>query len=89
VQFRLSRRRARRPDPAAPGSRTHDLGYAAWLWLDLGSPEIAAAEQQRRLTLFLSAYGIGDSAAVVAAKHTRQAMLVEEGGRLGDAAMGK
>ena len=76
-------------DAAAPGSRVHDLGYAAWLWLDVGSPEIAGAEQQRRLTLFLSAYGIGDSAAVVAAMLTRQAMLVEEGCRLGGAAMAK
>jgi hypothetical protein len=26
-------------DAAAPGSRAWDLGYAAWLWLDLGNPE--------------------------------------------------
>ena len=24
-------------DAASPGSRAHDLGYAAWLWLDFGS----------------------------------------------------
>ena len=44
-------------DAAAPGSRNWDLGYAAWLWLDLGSPEIAAVEQRRRLAVFLEATG--------------------------------
>ena len=76
-------------DAAASGSRVHDLCYAAWLWLDVGSPEIAVAEQRRRLTLFLSAYGMGDGGGVVAAMRTRQAMLVEDGRRLGDGAMAK
>ena len=47
-------------DAAAPGLRADDLGYAAWLWLDIGSDEIAPAEQARRLALFLAAYGMDD-----------------------------
>lgn len=74
-------------DAAAPGSRTHDLGYAAWLWLNLGSPEIGAAEQRRRLALFLRAYGVGEIALVVAAILRRQHILVERGRQLGDDGM--
>jgi hypothetical protein len=74
-------------DAAAPGSRAHDLAYAAWLWLDLGSPDATAAEQRRRLALFLTAYGMADRHPVVAAVLTRQAILVERGRRLGDDAM--
>ena len=74
-------------DAAAPGSRAHDLGYAAWLWLDIGSSEIAIAEQRRRLALFLKAYGTDDCPHILAAMLTRQALLVEQGRRLGDEAM--
>ncbi len=74
-------------DAAAPGPRAHDLGYAAWLWLDVGSPDISAAEQRRRLDLFLEAYGTGDRAGIVAAMRTRQAALIDEGRRLSDDAM--
>lgn len=74
-------------DAAAPGSRAHDLAYAAWLWLDLGSPDVSAAEQRRRLALFLTAYGMTDRQLVVAAVLTRQAILVERVRRLGDEAM--
>ncbi len=73
-------------DAAAPGSRLHDLGYAAWLWLDLGNPEIAADDQRRRLAVFLDAYGVLDPAPVLAAAMERQAILAAEGERLGDAA---
>jgi aminoglycoside phosphotransferase (APT) family kinase protein len=74
-------------DAAAPGSRAYDLGYAAWLWLDLGSPETAAEEQRRRLRLFLDAYGTDDDAGIVTAVLRRQAILVAEGHRRGDEAM--
>lgn len=67
-------------DAAAPGQRQEDLGYAAWLWLDIGNPAIAAAEQLRRLHLFVSAYAedmrITD---VVDAMSARQRRLAEEG----------
>ena len=39
-------------DAAAPGSRSADLSYAAWLWLDIGNPDIAPQEQKRRLVFF-------------------------------------
>ena len=74
-------------DAAAPGSRANDLGYAAWLWLDLGSPDIAASEQRRRLAVFLAAYGMPDPAPVLSAALQRQAMLAAEGRQRGDAAM--
>jgi hypothetical protein len=74
-------------DAMAPGPRTRDLGYAAWLWLDIGSPDIDAAEQARRLGVFLDAYGLGDRLGVLAAMVERQAELAAEGRRTGNAAM--
>lgn len=43
-------------DAAHPGSRAEDLGYAAWLWLDIGNDELAPEAQGRRLASFVSAY---------------------------------
>jgi len=74
-------------DAAAPGSRNWDLAYAAWLWLDLGSAEIAAVEQRRRLGVFLEAYGAEQTGPVLAAMIERQRVLMAEGERLGDGAM--
>jgi hypothetical protein len=62
-------------DTAAPASRLHDLGYAAWLWLDLGSPAITASDQQRRLAVFVEAYGMHNAAVVLSAVLKRQAIL--------------
>jgi aminoglycoside phosphotransferase (APT) family kinase protein len=75
-------------DAAAPGTRAYDLGCAAWLWLELGTPDIDAAEQRRRLSLFLDAYGPGgpSSANVIAAILVRQSILVAEGERIGNRA---
>jgi Ser/Thr protein kinase RdoA (MazF antagonist) len=59
-------------DAAAPGKRAEDLGYATWLWLDLGNDEISPEEQRRRLALFITAYGsdvCDPVAAIVAAQH--------------------
>jgi aminoglycoside phosphotransferase (APT) family kinase protein len=76
-------------DAAAPGTRRMDVAYAAWLWLDLGNVEITAAEQRRRLRLFLNAYDPAlDVAPVKRAILDRQEMLAEEGeftGRSGTA----
>lgn len=33
-----------------------DMGYAAWVWLDLGHSAIEAAEQRRRWDVFASFY---------------------------------
>jgi hypothetical protein len=41
-------------DSAAPGNRADDMGYAAWLWLDLGNEEISVQNQRRRLSLFVA-----------------------------------
>jgi Phosphotransferase enzyme family len=66
-------------DTAAPGPRLHDLGYAAWLWLDLGSEHSDGNAQWRRLRLFAQAYGfIGDVAELAVAMLARQQLLVEE-----------
>ena len=71
-------------DTAAPGTRLMDLGYAAWLWLDLGDPDIAPAsasqEQRRRLQLFIAAYG--DEISVSSIKEAivyRQHLVAAEG----------
>jgi thiamine kinase-like enzyme len=74
-------------DAATPRSRAYDLGYAAWLWLDLGNPNRSAEEQLRRLRLFLAAYGSGPSEAdVIAAAIERQTILIAEGTRTGNIA---
>jgi hypothetical protein len=70
-------------DAAAPGSRIHDLGYAAWLWLDLGDPEIAQSEQRTRLATFIEAYGMYEADVVISAVMSRQKMLAAEGRRTG------
>jgi hypothetical protein len=44
-------------DAAHPGERSEDLGYAAWLWLDIGNEDFAPMLQSRRLADFVSAYG--------------------------------
>lgn len=67
-------------DAAAPDSRAVDLGYAAWLWLDIGNPDIAVDDQRRRLTMFLHAYGDDPGRhAVVDGMMKRQRALVAEG----------
>jgi Ser/Thr protein kinase RdoA (MazF antagonist) len=71
-------------DAAAPGPRLHDLGYAIWLWLDLGNPEYVPAEQARRLRLFADAYGDADPAQIVAAALVRQATATKQAKQEGD-----
>jgi Ser/Thr protein kinase RdoA (MazF antagonist) len=67
-------------DTAAPGTRRMDLAYAAWGWLDLGNPEIAPAEQRRRLELFVKAYGMEfGMPSIKEAIMVRQRMLAVEG----------
>src|SRR5579872_6045486 len=44
-------------DAAHPGNRSDDLGYAAWLWLDIGDEEWTPEIQSRRLTRFFAEYG--------------------------------
>jgi aminoglycoside phosphotransferase (APT) family kinase protein len=71
-------------DAAAPGSRVMDLGYVAWLWLNLGDEDVDGLQQQHRLQLFSSAYGEENVEKVVEAILLRQTMLIYEGKRLGN-----
>jgi aminoglycoside phosphotransferase (APT) family kinase protein len=54
-------------DNAAPGSRLEDLGYALFLWLNLGTDGAPLEEQARRIDLFCRAYGVNADEAVVEA----------------------
>lgn len=45
-------------DAAAPNMRLQDLGYAVFLWLNLGTDGPSPAEQARRTAVFSRAYGI-------------------------------
>ncbi|UWU29185.1 phosphotransferase [Rhizobium sp. WSM1274] len=75
-------------DSASPGPRLHDLGYAAWTWLNLGDDDIEADLQLRRLTTFCNAYDPDvDLARIVDFILQRQRILVAQGSRIGDAAM--
>jgi len=72
-------------DDAAPGSRAADLGYAAWLWLDIGDDDVAIApdEQARRLKVFAEAYGWRDMDGLIAAMIARQHTLIARAGACG------
>jgi len=74
-------------DTVSPGTRAHDLGYAAWLWLDFGSPDVPPSEQHRRLRLFVDAYGSIAPDIVLYSMMERQTALLVEGRRQGDQAM--
>jgi Ser/Thr protein kinase RdoA (MazF antagonist) len=45
-------------DAAHPGSRLDDLGYAAWLWIDIGNDELSPDFQGQRLADFYRSYGM-------------------------------
>jgi thiamine kinase-like enzyme len=44
-------------DAAYPGPRRIDIGYAVWLWLDIGNPELDPYDTGRRIAAFLAEYG--------------------------------
>ena len=52
-------------DNAAPAARLDDLGYALFLWLNIGTDGPAAAEQARRIKIFCDAYGVPAGAEIV------------------------
>ena len=66
-------------DSAAEGERIFDLGYAAWHWLNIGSSDAYAPEEQlRRLCLFAEAYGPAiEVSALIDAALLRQKLLME------------
>jgi phosphotransferase family enzyme len=72
-------------DTAAPGKRLHDIGYAIFLWLNLGTDGPASIEQARRIKIFCDAYGIAADdqliEAIVEAVSTNIERLKAEGRR--------
>jgi Ser/Thr protein kinase RdoA (MazF antagonist) len=70
-------------DTVATGPRLWDLGYSAFVWLDLGASEYTADEQIRRLFVFADGYGLLDCAAGAIAVHAvaRQTALAVLGRR--------
>jgi Ser/Thr protein kinase RdoA (MazF antagonist) len=54
-------------DNAAPDAQLHDLGYALFLWLNLGTDGPDAAEQARRIKIFSDAYGVMPGPEIVGA----------------------
>jgi hypothetical protein len=44
-------------DAAHAGDRREDIGYAAWMWLDIGNEDLDPVRQGRRLGDFAIAYG--------------------------------
>jgi len=73
-------------DAAAPGYHLEDLGYAAWLWLDIGNEETSAAEQARRFRLFADAYGSVALEPLLEAMVKRQAIAIRSADQAGNAA---
>ena len=45
-------------DAAVPGTRLQDVGYALFLWLNLGTDGPSPTEQARRIQVFCHGYGI-------------------------------
>jgi Ser/Thr protein kinase RdoA (MazF antagonist) len=76
-------------DAAAPGSRLQDVGYAIFLWLNLGTDGPAATEQRRRIEVFCDAYGMEAEESVIAAvvdSVSRNIDRLRAGARCADAA---
>jgi aminoglycoside phosphotransferase (APT) family kinase protein len=44
-------------DAAHSGDRREDVGYAAWLWLDIGNDDLDPVQQGHRLGEFVVTYG--------------------------------
>lgn len=51
-------------DSAHAGSRLDDLGYAAWLWIDLGNDDRSVDRQGQRLADFFLGYGLETAGAI-------------------------
>ena len=66
-------------DAAHPGRRAEDVGYAAWLWLDIGNPELDPISQGGRLAEFTRSYGALPLDAAVSSVLLAQAALAQSG----------
>lgn len=73
-------------DTVAPGRRLWDIGYSAFLWLDLGNADYPGEEQRRRIDLFARAYDRADCppAAIMSFALARQLALARRGRAEGD-----
>jgi Ser/Thr protein kinase RdoA (MazF antagonist) len=76
-------------DTIAPGMRLWDVGYSAWLWLDIGDNAYSAEEQLRRLRLFAGAYSLelASGSQVVKNVLARQSALADRATREGKGAL--
>jgi hypothetical protein len=61
-------------DNAHAGTRIQDVGYATWLWLDVGNSELSPEYQGQRAANFLSAYGLAADVAVPAIVAAQRAL---------------
>jgi 8-oxo-dGTP diphosphatase len=77
-------------DMAGPGTRLEDLAFAAWNWVPLHG-SLPAAQAARRLTMMADAYGLGVTAADIAAgvvpRIERALSVITEGQAAGDPGM--
>ena len=74
-------------DDAAPGARLDDLGYALFLWLNLGTDGPAPGVQRRRIAVFCNAYGVAAGPTVVTSVESavgRNVARLEAAGRTAD-----
>lgn len=76
-------------DTIAAGFRLWDLGYSAWVWLDLGNAEYSGDTQIRRLSLMAQAYDMPHCSAAAIAIHAlaRQTTLIASGHAQGNTEM--
>ena len=51
-------------DNAHAGSRLDDLGYAAWLWIDIGNDDLSVDRQGQRVADFFQGYGLETDGAI-------------------------
>ena len=71
-------------DAAHPGSRLEDLGYVAWLWIDIGNDELSPDLQGQRVADFFSSYGVNGAdvlSSIISAQVTFAGRLTLDGVR--------
>jgi aminoglycoside phosphotransferase (APT) family kinase protein len=64
-------------DEAAPGPRARDLGYAMWMFLDLGPAGVDVRTQGRRVRMMCEAYGVGEPFDAIGAIESSQRATLE------------
>jgi Ser/Thr protein kinase RdoA (MazF antagonist) len=64
-------------DEAAPGPRARDLGYAMWMFLDLGPEGVDVRTQGWRIRMMCEAYGVGEAFDAIGAIESSQRATLE------------